>query len=244
MQGMEAWFVPGVIFLAVLTQSLVGFGSAMVAMALLAGPLGLPVASPLVALAAVILELVVLLRYRQALNLGAVWRLMAGTLAAVPVGVLLVRAVPEAVLLMVLGGLLIAYAAYGLLGRQPPELRHPVWGFLAGALAGLLGGAYNVGGPPAIVYGDCRRWPPAEFKSNLQSLFLVNDVLVLALHALAGNLTPAVWAQFGPALPAIGLALAAGFALERRLPPARFRPLVLTLLAGLGARLLWSALAG
>ncbi|MBL8058462.1 MAG: sulfite exporter TauE/SafE family protein [Anaerolineales bacterium] len=240
---MSALFVPIVVFLAVLTQSLAGFGSAMVAMSLLAGPLGLPVASPLVALTAVVLEIAVLARHRQALNLAAVWRLMLGTLAAVPVGVLAVRLVPEAGLLALLGGLLSAYAGYGLLGRRPPELRHPAWGFLAGALAGLLGGAYNVGGPPAIVYGDCRRWPPAEFKSNLQSLFLVNDLLVLALHALAGNLNAAVWAQFWPALPALGLALAAGFALERRVPPAAFRRLALGLLLVLGARLLWSAWA-
>lgn len=239
----ESVFLLAVVFAAVLVQSLAGFGSAMVAMALLVGPLGLPIASPLVALVAVTLEIAVLARHRQALNLGAVWRLMAGTLAAVPAGVLALRFVPEAALMALLGAVILVYAVYGLLGRRLPELRRPAWAYLAGALAGLLGGAYNVGGPPVILYGDCQRWPPAEFKSNLQSLFLVNDVLVLALHALAGNLTPVVWGRFWTALPALGLALAAGFALERRIPPAAFRRLALALLLVLGARLVWSAWA-
>lgn len=240
----EIAFLWAVVFAAVLVQSLAGFGSAMVAMSLLAAPLGLPVAAPLVALFASLLELAVLLRHRQALNFAAVWRLMAGALLAVPLGIVALRGVPEAALLTALGVVLLAYAAYGLLGRRLPQTRHPAWAFAAGGLSGLLSGAYNIGGPPLIVYGDGQRWPPAEFKSNLQGLFLANDALVLTLHAVAGNLTPAVWGNFWLALPALALGLAAGFALEKRFSPAGFRRMALVLLLILGARLLWSAWAG
>lgn len=238
----EVAFIWLVVFAAVLLQSLVGFGSAMVAMALLAGRLGLPVASPLMALIAATLEAVLLARYRQALDPGAIWRLLAGALVGVPLGLWALGRLPEALMLGALGLLIAGYAVYSLLGRRPPALHHPGWAFGAGALAGLLSGAYNTGGPPVIVYGDGRRWSPEEFKGNLQSFFLFNDGLVLIGHALAGNLTAVVWGHYLAAAPAIALGLAAGLLLERRLPAGAFRRAALAALLALGARLLWSAL--
>lgn len=67
-----------VVFAAMFTQGLVGFGSAMVSMALLPEPLGLSVAGPLVALMALPSEGLVLIRYRRSLNWRAVARLAAG----------------------------------------------------------------------------------------------------------------------------------------------------------------------
>jgi uncharacterized membrane protein YfcA len=236
-----ALVVAAVILAAVFTQSLVGFGSAMIAMALLSARLGLAVAAPLVALVALTLEAVVLARHARSFNLNAVWRLIAGALLGVPVGVLAVRLVPERVMLPVLGLVIGGYALYALWGRRLPALAHPGWALAAGALAGVLGGAYNTSGPPVILYGDCRRWPPAQFKSNLQGFFLVNDLMVLVGHAFAGNLTPDVWRHYLAALPAVALGLLLGLALERRFSPAGFRRLALLMLLALGARLLWPA---
>ncbi len=213
----------------------------MIAMALLSTRLGLGVAAPLVALVALTLEVVVLARHRRDVNLKAVWQLSLGALAGVPLGVLALRRVPERWTLAVLGVVLIAYALYALRGQKLPELRQAGWAFGAGALAGLLGGAYNTSGPPVIVYADCRRWSPAEFKSNLQGFFVVSDLLVIAGHAVAGNLASVVWTLYLAALPAIALGLALGLALEGRVPPALFRKAALILLLVLGLRLLWAA---
>jgi uncharacterized membrane protein YfcA len=231
-----------VILVAVFVQSLVGFGSAMVAMALLGAGLGLAVASPLVALMSLTLEIGILARRAAALNLGAVWRVIAGALAGVPLGMLALRRVPEHVLLPLLGLVIAGYALYGLWGRPLPPLRHPAWGYGAGLLAGLLGGAYNTSGPPVIVYGDCRRWTPPEFKSNLQAFFLVADALVVLGHAASGNLTASTLTSYALALPAILLGLGLGLRLERRLAPAAFRRLALLLLLALGARLIGTGL--
>jgi uncharacterized membrane protein YfcA len=216
----------------------VGFGSAMVAMALLGGGLGLALASPLVALTSLTLEIGYLARRAAALNLGAVWRVIGGALVGVPLGMWTLRRVPEHVLLPALGVVIAGYALYGLWGRRPPPLRHPAWGYGAGLLAGLLGGAYNTSGPPVIVYGDCRRWTPPEFKSNLQAFFLVADGLVVLGHAVAGNVTRTTLTHYALALPAILLGLWLGFRLERRLAPAVFRRLALLVLLALGVRLI------
>jgi uncharacterized protein len=72
----------------------------------------------------------------------------------------------------------------------------------------------------------------------LQGFFLLNSAAVILTHALGGNFTRPVWQAYGLALPAIGLGLVAGFALDKRIEPAVFRKIVLLLLIVLGVKLL------
>jgi uncharacterized membrane protein YfcA len=119
-----------------------------------------------------------------------------------------------------------------------PKIENPNWAFGFGFLAGLLSGAYNTGGPPVVLYGNSQSWNPSEFKSNLQSMFLLNDVVVITGHALSQHITPAVWNNFGIALPALVLGLAAGLGAEKLINPAAFRKIVLLLLIVTGLRLI------
>ena len=234
---MNLIIVLAIIFLSVFTQSLTGFGSALVAMALLPQLLGLQVSAPLVALIAGTIELVLLARYRSAINLRSIWRLSLASLVGIPIGVVFLKRVDERIVLTLLGGLLAGYALYALFKLRPPELRSSGRGYLFGFLAGMLGGAYNTSGPPAIIYGDCQRWSPSEFKSNLQGFFLLGDLVVIASHALAHNLNAAVFEVYWPALPVIGAALLAGLSLDKSLNPHLFRKFVLVLLVVMGVRL-------
>lgn len=227
-----------IVFLAIFVQSLTGFGSGLVSMAFLPDLLGVRTAAPLVALVTSTLEITLLIRYRSAFNLRAVWRLIAASIFGIPLGVWALRGVNEKVLLDVLGFVMAGYALYALLNFKLPELNHPAWAYLAGFLSGILSGAYSVGGPPVIIYVNCRRWLPDEFKSNLQGLFLVNDILTIFSHGLSGNLTPTVWKTYLLALPVIALGVLAGAGLDRCLNPLMFRKIVLVLLIIMGVRLI------
>lgn len=224
-------------FLAAFTQSLTGFGSALVAMSVLPGLLGLRTAAPLVALMAGTIEGALLARYRHAFNVRATWRLVLALLVGVPLGILVLRRVEERITLAILGAVIAGYALYALLNPRLPELGHLAWAYGFGFLAGVLGGAYNTSGPPVVIYGDCRRWSPAEFKGNLQGFFLVNDLLVLAGHALSGSLTSLVLRDYLIVLPALAVGLFVGSRLDRRLNPGVFRKAVLGLLVVMGLRM-------
>ncbi len=227
-----------VVFGAVLAQSMVGFGSAMIAMGVLTPLLGLSTAAPLVALIAATLELAVLVVYRAALNWRAVWRLILGSIIGIPFGMLIVQYVDQRIALGVLGGVICTYVVYAWLGRKPPTLSATtVWTYGAGLIAGALGGAYNISGPPVILYGDCRRWPPEEFKGNLQAFFLASDALVVLFHAWAGNLTTAVWTNYAFTVPVIGLAVWLGVRWSRRIAGHQLRQLTLGLMMLVGLRL-------
>ena len=230
-------FILVAIFLAVFTQSLSGFGVALVAMALLPGLIGVQIATPLVALVAISIEIFLVLRYRAAMNLQAVWPIALASLAGIPLGVWALRGVSETTLITILGIMITAYALYALLQLRLPRLESRLWGWGVGFVAGVLGGAYNTSGPPVIVYSDCRRWPPAEFKSNLQGFFVVSSTFIAISHALSGNLTSEVWRYYVWAMPAMALGILAGTSLDRFLDPVRFRKIVLVLLVFMGVRL-------
>lgn len=229
-----------IFFVAVFTQTMAGFGSGLVSMAFL--PIVLPVitAAPVVALLTSTVEAVLLVRFRSAFNLKAVWPLTLASLFGIPIGVWALRGISEGILVRTLGAVMTGYALYALLNFRLPELKHPLWSVIAGFTAGVLSGAYSVGGPPVIIFGDCRRWKPDEFKSNLQGFFLINDVIVIITHGLSGNLTPAVWQTYLLAVPAIAVGLVAGSGLDKRMNPAVFRKIVLCLLVVMGVRLLIS----
>jgi uncharacterized membrane protein YfcA len=228
-----------VVFLAVFTQSLSGFGSALVAMSLLPAIVGIRVATPLVALVGFTLEIVLIVRYRQSLDVRAIWRIVLAALIGIPLGVYFLSNVDEKLSLALLGVVLTGYAVYALLGLKLPRLDRPVWAYLAGLFGGLLGGAYNTSGPPVIVYADCNHWPPDAFKSNLQGYFIISSVVVVASHAMSGNFTSQVWNLFLWTIPSIAIGLVTGLSLDHWLNPLLFRRLVLVLLIAMGIRLIF-----
>jgi len=227
-----------IIFLAIFTQSLTGFGLALVSMPLLTVILGIQTAAPLVALIGLVTELVLLIYFRQALNLQVVWRLALASVVGVPLGVLVLQRVDESLVLAFLGLVVAGYALYALMNFRLPAVQQVGWAYGAGFLAGILGGAYNTSGPPVIIYGHCRGWSPAAFKGNLQGFFLLNTVVILISHFLAANFTPLVW-QYGlVALPAAALGIVAGLGLDKRINPLTFRKIVLVALLLLGVWLI------
>lgn len=227
-----------IIFLATFVQTSVGFGLALVSMPLLVALLGIQTAAPLVALVSFLAELVILLRYHYALNLRAFARLTAAAIVAIPIGILALRQLDEGIVTTILGLLLIAYSLYSLFSPNFPELNHPAWAYGFGFVAGMLGGAYNTSGPPVIVYGNSRRWPPEEFKCNLQGFFLALGTIIIIVHAASGNFTGLVWKNLLYSLPGIIIGLIVGFAFSRRINAVLFRKIVLVALLFLGGALI------
>jgi uncharacterized membrane protein YfcA len=228
-----------IFFIAVFIQSSIGFGLGLVSMPLLVALLGIQIAAPLVSIIGLMAEVVILLRYRQAISLGIVTQLTVAALFGIPLGIFAVRMIDGRIITTLLGIVVIAYALYALLSPRLPKLAGKAWAYFFGFTAGILGGAYNTSGPPVIIYGNCRAWPPDEFKSNLQGFFLVNGLVIMTVHALSGNITNTVWQNVLLALPGAILGLLAGFTLSSRINPVLFRKLVLILLIILGLGLIF-----
>jgi hypothetical protein len=240
---MHIVLVAAIVFLGVFTQSLSGFGSALVTMALLPALIPIQIAAPLVALVGLTIEISLLTYYHRSLSLRAVLPLVAASVLGIPIGILALRRIDADVFMLVLGLILAGYALYSLFNFRLPDMAGRGWAYLAGFLGGLLGGAYNTSGPPVIIYGNSRRWPPLEFKANLFGFFFVNSLLVVVGHAFDGNLTPSVWRYYLWSLPAILLGLFLGTRLDRYLNPQVYRKIVFILLIIMGVRMIVASLA-
>lgn len=127
------------------------------------------------------------------------------------------------------------------MGFAPREPIPERFAYLAGFLSGFLGGAYNTGGPPLVVYGVLRCWPPTVFRATLQGYFLLLGLFVLIGHAATGLWTRSVLTSYLTLLPSVTVALWIGNWIHARISPARFTKgidLLLLLLGLLLVRLL------
>lgn len=235
---MRLAFVALVLFGATLIRSVFGFGDALFAMPLMSLAIGVGTATPVMGLVSVVIAVGVLLTSWRHLDLAAVWRLLAASLIGIPVGVLLLKGVDENLLRVGLGVAVAGFGVYRLTRPLLPKLQSDSWAFLFGFVGGCLGGAYNVGGPPLVVYGALRRWTPQRFRGTLQGTFLGTSLLIAAAHGLAGLWTGNVWVLFLVSIPGVVLAMLLGRRVARRMDPSAFDRYLSLALVVLGVVLL------
>jgi uncharacterized protein len=230
-----------VLFLATFIRSALGFGEALVAVPLLALTLPVQVAAPLAVLVSITVAVVVVIQDWRNVHVGSAGWLVLSTLFGIPLGLLLLKTVPESIVKSILGVFIIAFALYSLAGRKP-QLHSDRLAPLFGFIAGILGGAYGMNGPPLVVYGVLRRWQPAQFRATLQGYFLIASIAGMAGYAVAGLWTRTVNRYFLLSLPLALIAIFLGHAVHRRLSGARFLIAVNAGLALIGVLLLRQAL--
>jgi uncharacterized membrane protein YfcA len=247
MNPSDGLLIASTLCFAAFVHTTAGFGSALFAMPVLSLLLGLSTAAPLQAMCSTVIGLYVLYHNWRGLHIrDALW-LLPATACGIPVGVLLLSRCDASVVLRLLGFLLIAYAGYAIflaprLRQQPESTRTTALGraggLLAGFLSGVLGGAYNVDGPPLVVYGSVQRWPKARFRSLLQTVFLFDGWLILGGHIAAGHVNATVGWGFLAALPGVVSGILLGRWADQHLPADRFEHILLGLLLLLGLALL------
>ena len=225
------------VFVAATLQSLSGFGFALVVMPVLTLVVGLETAAPTVALTALTLYVINVFRYRRSIDLGEVFRQGLTSALGVPIGIWVLSTVNEHLVKQVMGICLVLYAVYSLARPVVSWRPGPIWVYPAGFFAGCLAGAYNIPGPPVVVYGSLRRWPRDEFRAILQSLFLVNGSLVVTSHLLAGNVTSQVLINWLYTFPVLLLGILVGSLVDRRADRDAFRVLVQAMILVMGVAL-------
>ena len=234
--------VVGVFFGATLIRSALGFGEALIAVPLLAFVLPVQVAAPVAALISITVAVVVVAQdWRHVQLRSAAW-LVLSSFVGIPFGLLLLRNVPESVVKGILGVLVALFAVFMLRRRHAYELADDRLAWLFGVSAGVLGGAYGMNGPPLVVYGALRRWPPERFRATLQGYFLPASLMGMIGYWAAGLWTPSVSRDYLLSLPTALLAIPLGRAINRRFDAQRFLVYVHAALIASGAGLLLQAI--
>jgi uncharacterized membrane protein YfcA len=226
------------LYLCAFVQVTTGFGFQILAMPLLTLLIGLDQAAPLVAAAGVLVAASNVVRLHRHVHRGELGRLMLAALAGIPLGFWAQTHVPADTVRLTLGGVIIAYALYALIQPQTRRVLHARWAYPAGLVAGLLGAAYNVPGPPLIVYGTQRVWPRDTFRATLQSFFLLSGVFVVCGHAALGHYTASTGELVLLAVPVLIVGNLSGVYVDRYIDARRFQQLVKALMLVMGILLL------
>src|SRR5215469_9811101 len=241
--GSPALEVSAVLFLASAIRSALGFGEALVAVPLLALVIPVQVAAPVAVLASITIALIAVLQDWRHIHLrSAVW-LVLSTVAGIPLGLWLLKSVPEAVVKAVLAAVILAFSAYSLFKRQRAELADEGYSWLFGFAAGILGGAYGMNGPPLAIYGSLRGWPPKQFRATLQGYFLPASLIGMCGYGLTGLWTSQVNHFYLGSLPLVVVATLLGRKINHLLDAHRFQLAVHLGLMAVGCILLAQARA-
>jgi uncharacterized protein len=225
---------------ATLIRSAFGFGEALIAVPLLAFCMPIQIAAPLAVLVSITIAAVVVIQdWRHIYVRSAGW-LIFSTLFGIPLGLLLLTHSPEHLVKGLLGGLILLFAVFCLFGKLRLQLHHDsrAWMLTCGFVAGILGGAYGMNGPPLVIYGTMRNWTAQHFRATLQAYFLPASILGMCGYFCAGLWTRTVTHDYLLCLPVMFPAVFLGRAINHRLSSATFSRYIYAGLAAIGLALM------
>jgi uncharacterized membrane protein YfcA len=238
--------VLAVVFVATLFRSAFGFGEALVAVPLLVFFIPLKIAAPVAVLVSITIAAVVVAQDWRKIHVRSAGWLVAASLFGIPVGLLLLTSSHQKTVKITLAIFIIAFAGYSLFGRKPPELKrdNKAWLLGCGFVAGVVGGAFGMNGPPLVIYGAMRRWSAQHFRATLQAYFLPASVIGMGGYWLAGLWVPAVTHYYLLSLPVLLPAVWLGRVVNHRLHGDVFLKYVYAGLAVIGVVLLAESVRG
>jgi len=172
------------------------------------------------------------------------WRLIVAMSGFIIVFALLASAVPVDYLAIVLGIIVVIFAANSLFGRVfklPAQWDHPAQ-WVAGCSAGMMGGLVSVWAPPILIYLGSRRLPKEEFVATIGTVLLLGSSFLLIGFWQSGALSNSLFVVSCLLVPPAIAGFSVGELIRRRLSAQRFERLLLWFFLVMGLNLIRKSL--
>lgn len=227
-----------VVAVAYLVRGIAGFGSALIAVPLLALMFPITVVVPLVVFLDFLGSLGQGVKNRQEIAWRELLPIFPFSFLGVIVALYLFRTVDSSALAKGLGLFVLAFAVYQLLPL--PEMRGSRWfAAPAGIFGGLLGTLFGTGGPFYVIYLTLRGLHKSAFRPSFATNFLIEGVVRLSGYVIAGFMSAAWIESFLIAFPAAAIALYVGGRIHMRMTQQSFKRIISVLLVCSGSALLF-----
>jgi uncharacterized membrane protein YfcA len=138
---------------------------------------------------------------------------------------------------MLLSLITIGFSLYNLLASHQITLKTERSSYIFGIFSGVLGGAYNIHGPPIIMYGLMRQWASDSFRVTLLGYFLPSTFIMVLGHYAAGLWTPYVIHLYILSIPAVFPAIFIGNRINRSIREGKYDRFIYILLIFVGVSL-------
>jgi hypothetical protein len=196
------WFIAaGVFFLASLFHGLFGFGSAIIATPLLLLKWPPEMVIPEIALQSFVINFLIFRKMHLHLEWKEIRTLILWSVLGAPIGIWILKYFPGIYIRWSVSVLIFLFVISRQFHKEYPMLSHSVVSAFLGVLAGALGAAFNINGPPVILYVMQKHWSPFQKKVTLSSYFLLSGAIVIAAHAISGVSTGETFLTFFTLMP-------------------------------------------
>jgi|GEM_PF-291885 len=228
--------------LASLLMGLTGFGFAIVAISLMSFVWPVKQIIPFLFVYNLAINLIFLLQLRSHVHFRRVTPQIVGFLPGALAGLYGLYRLPDTTLKLIIGLVLMAFALWAcVFTLQKNTSLNWRWHAVAGATAGVLGGAVYMAGPPVIILNTLTNGNRLAFKADLQVFFLVSNLYLLFAYRMLDLFT---WPLLRLNLyfaPVMLIGIYAGSRLCHSMPDKTFRKFTSALLLIMGGLLVGRA---
>lgn len=182
------------LIIAGFVQGLTGFGFGMVSMSLLPlilsrpaeGVTGLKEAAAISTIFSILATITIFFRHYREYKWRQGFAFLICVCVGVPVGTFFLEKANERVLLKVLGGLMVFFAAREFFFNVQPKSM-PAWVTVPlGLFSGALSGAFNMGGIPSAAYAYAHPWSRGHIMAFLQIMIASSCALRIGIYKKFG----------------------------------------------------------
>ncbi len=226
-----------IVFIAYLIRGVAGFGSALIAVPLLAINFPLQVVVPVVVALDYFGSAGQGLKNREKIQWAEIAPLMPFSVLGIVTALFMFQAVDPQMMTIALGSFVIFYAVYQI--APLPEFRGsrsaaaPI-----GFIGGLVGTMFGTGGPFYMIYLNMRGLDKTAMRATFATYFLVDATVRLAGYAVTGYFDYRVLMYFVAALPVAAVGLYFGGKIHVAIKQETYKRCISLVLVGSGIGLL------
>lgn len=190
-----------IIFFGSFNQGFAGFGLQITIIPLLTLFIDIKHAVPLGALCGLIINIYLFLKLKRHIDFSQIWRIAAGALIGIPIGVMLLKLFHTEVLKPLLGIVILIFVIFNSFSKIEVKTVKKIYSYLTGLISGLFGGLFNTNGPPVLIYFLVLGWDKEKIKASITGYFLFSTTYTIIMHALTGLTTIPILHDFAIMIP-------------------------------------------
>lgn len=213
-------------------QTVSGFGYGVLTMAILPYFVPYAQATAVCSMCGGTLSAMVALRCRDKIDYKLMWPMLAGHIVASTGAIWFSVGQSKETLMRLLGLALIGLSVYFLFFNDRLRIRPTrLNGVVAGALGGIGGGLFAIGGPPVVVYLLSATCDKETYRATIQAYFAISSVVLFVARLQSGIIDGYVVQLWALALAALAAGVWLGNLFFRRISPTVLRRSVYAMMA-------------